>query len=106
MVGRWARRRQGAGHGGERAGAGAQATSSRRGGTGVRELGARRRTGQAGSGCAAGRGSGAQAAAGRRAGRHGVGARGARPGRASARRLGVLAGSAGLVWCTVHLAQL
>ena len=30
----------------------------------------------------------------------------ARPGRASARRLGVLAGSAGLVWCTVHLAQL
>ena len=46
------------------------------------------------------------AAAGRRAGKHGVGARGARPGRASARRLGVLAGSAWLVWCIVHLAQL
>ena len=39
-------------------------------------------------------------------GAHGLGALGARPGRTSARRLGVLAGSAGLVWCTVHLAQL
>ena len=36
----------------------------------------------------------------------GVGARGARRGRDCARRLGVLAGSVGLSWCTVHLAQL
>ena len=34
-----------------------------------------------------------------------VGARGARRGRACARKLGMLAGSAGPSWCTVHLAQ-
>ena len=54
---------------------------------------------------ARGSAQGAQAAGGKRAGRHGLGARGAWPGRASARRLSVLAGSAGPVWCTVHLAQ-
>ena len=92
QAGSWARRRQAAGAGG----------------TGVRALGSRGRAGQAVADARQGEAA-ARGARQRSAGLAGSGqqARGqARRGRASARRLGVLAGSTGLVWCTVHLAQL
>ena len=74
----------------------------------MQALGARERAGQtvadARQGAAAKRGVsrqraagalGAQAAGGRRAGRHGMGARGARPGRTSARRMACWLGQLG-----------